>query len=284
METQEKKYPKWIETSIAVGAERPFRVLHMSDTHLTLADERDDERKIRLAEKRNPYFHRHTENLRAASDYAREEGIPILHTGDLIDFVSHANLDCARDFARENDLFLVAGNHEFSLYVGEAVEDAAYREQSLDKVQSCFQNDIRFSVREENGVNFVALDNSYYLVEPWQLEALKRVVDEGKPIVLMLHNPLYCEELYRYELERNKGACAYLMAVPEEKMAGYEASRYRQQKGDETTREAYEYICSQPMIRAILAGHLHKSGEYAVNDRLTQYVTGTNTLRVVTFA
>ena len=283
MEQQVKKYPKWLEATIAVGATAPFRVLHMSDTHLTLADERDDERKRKLAEQRVNYFSHSKELLDGACAYAKEQGIPIFHTGDLLDFVSHANLDAARAFSEENDLFLAAGNHEFSLYVGEAVEDAAYRARSLDKVQAAFKNDIRFSVREENGVNFVALDNSYYLVEQWQLDALKKVVAEGKPIVLMIHNPLYCEELYRALVGDRTDAPAYLMAVPEEKMVGYPPDRYRQQKADEVTLEAYDYICNEPTIRAILAGHLHRNGEYAINDHLTQYMVGCTTLRVVNF-
>ena len=255
----------------------------MSDTHLTLADDRDDERKLALAEQRKKYFSYAELLCREAAAYAKKEGLPIFHTGDLLDFVSWANLDAARALSEESDLFMAAGNHEFSLYVGEAVEDAAYRQQSLDKVQAAFKNDIRFSVRRENGVNFVALDNSYYLVEPWQLDALKRVVAEGLPVVLLLHTPLYCEELYQIEITKNKGACAYLMAVPEEKTVGYEKSRLRQQKADATTYEAYEYITTEPAIRAILTGHLHSDGIYAINDRLTQYVTGTKTLRTVTF-
>ena len=65
--------------------------------------------------------------MQLASDTAKEYGVPIIHTGDLIDFVSLANLERAERFISENDCFTVAGNHEFSLYVGEAKEDAASR-------------------------------------------------------------------------------------------------------------------------------------------------------------
>ena len=41
----------------------------------------------------------------------------------------------AKEFMESNDYFFAAGNHEFSLYLGEAVEDADYRNQSLAKVQ-----------------------------------------------------------------------------------------------------------------------------------------------------
>ena len=283
MEATVKKYPRWSEATIEVGATAPFRVLHMSDTHLTDADERDDERKLRLAEARVNYFKNANLMIEEASAYSKQEGIPILHTGDLIDFVSWKNLDRARAFYESNDVFMAAGNHEFSLYVGEAFEDAAYREQSLEKVQACFKNDIRFSKREIGGVNFVALDNSYYLVDEWQLDALKAVVAEGKPVVLLVHTPLYCEALYNYETVERKADNAGLMAVPEEKMQGYNEYRFRQQKADEVTLRAYDYICNEPGIRAILAGHLHANAEYAINDRLTQYLVGCTGLRVVTF-
>ena len=41
-----------IETKLNVGAETPFSVLHMADTHLTYADMRDGERKVALSERR----------------------------------------------------------------------------------------------------------------------------------------------------------------------------------------------------------------------------------------
>ena len=40
------------KTRIEIGLEKPFRALHMSDNHIALADNRDDERKIKLAESR----------------------------------------------------------------------------------------------------------------------------------------------------------------------------------------------------------------------------------------
>ncbi len=114
-----------IKTRLRVGAAAPFRVLHVSDTHLTRADMRDGERKVRLSRERSPIFPQAEETLALASQVASGEGLPILHTGDLIDFVSVANLEAVKRFTDENDYFMAAGNHEFSLCVGEAKEDAA---------------------------------------------------------------------------------------------------------------------------------------------------------------
>ena len=126
---------KTIETKLCVGAANPFFAIHLSDTHLTYADERDGERKVILAQKRKIIFEGSETILSAASQKSHQYNAPILHTGDLIDFVSLANLERAKRFFSENDCFVAAGNHEFSLYVGEAWEDEAYRNQSLALVQ-----------------------------------------------------------------------------------------------------------------------------------------------------
>lgn len=274
-----------VETKISVGANTPFSVLHISDTHLTLADEFDNERKHELAQKRSEIeAFRETEAVRkTASEMSKKEGLPIFHTGDLIDFVSHANLKVAKEFAEENDLFLAAGNHEFSQYVGEAEEDAAYRNQSLALVQSAVKNDIRFSSRVINGVNFVALDNSYYLIEENQLECLQAEVEKGLPVVLLLHTPLYEQSLYNHHRNKKEHSPVYLMNVPQEKMEYYSTERYKQQKADFVTEKAYDYILSEPAIKAILAGHLHYDFESTINQKLPQFITGCSTIRKVEF-
>ena len=59
---------KIIDCCLKVGAERPFSVLHLSDTHLTYADERepDNGRKIKLAKERAQYFQGAQETLAQA--------------------------------------------------------------------------------------------------------------------------------------------------------------------------------------------------------------------------
>jgi len=269
-----------LKMKLTLGAEAPFRILHMSDTHLYLADERDNERKRQLAVNRSRHFTTPEENLAAGVQVARENHAVIMYSGDLIDFVSEANLDAAKTFTDENDCFMAAGNHEFSLYVGEAFEDAAYREQSLSHVQESFKNDIRFAARVINGVNFVAIDNSYYLIDEWQLDRLKEECRKGMPVVLIVHTPLYAEDLAAECHARNTEAL-YLMDAPESELATYSEYRYRQQKADAVTHEAMEYIKSEPVIRAILTGHLHYAFTSHVTDTLTQYMVGTDSMRLI---
>lgn len=272
-----------LHTKIKVGAEKPFTVIHASDTHLTLADERDGERKIRLADGRKNSFPEALEMFNSIKKLYAETGNMIIHTGDLMDFVSELNIEKAKEFTDKTDCFFAAGNHEFSLYVGEAKEDAAYRNQSLGRVQAAFKNDIRFSSRTVNGVNFIAIDNSYYLFEKQQLDRLKEETEKDFPIVLCVHNPLYSEKLYEFLLDREgRDSPAYLMSVPEDKMQHYSADRYEQQKEDEITHEAYEFILNCDKIKTVLAGHVHCPFEFSLGDKM-QYGVGCTDVRIIDF-
>lgn len=268
---------------ISLGAEHPFEIYHISDTHLTLADCRDSMRKIILSKRRIKDFPNAESNLAQAAEASRKENIPLMCTGDLIDFVSAKNLELVRKYTTEYDIFTCTGNHEFSLYVGESWEDEDYRNKSLKKVQRAYTNDIRFSSRIINGVNFVAIDNSYYAIEKYQLEGLKAECAKGLPVVLMVHTPLYTQELFDYVINELHHGDAGLMYAPDERIMFYSDHRFRQQIATETTREAYEYIKGEKNIRAILTGHLHFDYETKLREDLPQIITGTDTLRKIKF-
>ena len=262
-----------LTTKLSLGAEKPFRLLHITDTHLCLADERDNERKNNLAEGRKKVFGDGEDALAWSIEKSKELDALLVHTGDLLDFVSEANIDAAKKFTDENDCFFAAGNHEFSLYVGEAWEDKAYRDQSLDKVQAAFKNDIRFCSRVVNGINLIAIDNSYYRFEQEQLDALKAEVQRGLPILLFMHNPMHTDEFYNYRRNVEGVKIAYLTGTPAEMMSDYDDHRFRQQCPDDITIEATDYIANEPMIKALFTGHLHFSHETPYFGRM-QYVTG----------
>ena len=269
-----------IRNSIHIGLKEPFTVLHASDTHLTFADERDGERKLILTENRSKAFPTAEEDLNFIKEKAAGENRTLIYTGDLIDFVSELNIEKAKDFIDSVDCFFSAGNHEFSLFVGEAKEDAAYRNQSLCKVQSAFKNDIRCSSRIINGVNFVAVDNSYYLFEKEQLDFLKGEAEKEFPVILVVHTPLYTKELYEFS-RHGEEIPAYLMSVPEELMKDYSKHRYEQQKEDIITAEAFDFIKNCKNIKGILAGHLHQNFEGHFTDDIYQIVTGLSTVREI---
>ena len=272
---------KIIETKIEVGALAPFKIIHLSDTHMTYADMRDGERKVELANKRSQYYRGAEDVLALASSTSRELGAPIFHTGDLCDFVSLANLERAKKFVDENDVTLAAGNHEFSLYVGEAIEDAAYRNQSLDKVQAVYKNDIRAFSKKISGVKFIFLDDGYYEIDEGQLEFLKAELAAGLPTVILMHTPMYEPELY--DIERKHHDSGYLLGVPDELVYNYGSDRAKLQRADATTWEAINLIKNTPSVKAIIAGHLHLNYEKMLTDSILQLTTSCETVKVIEF-
>lgn len=271
---------KITEIQIPVGATMPFRMLHMSDNHLCLADDRDDQRKNDLAHARGNSFtgghpERLTEQVSEFMSFAAQEKIGILHTGDMIDYVSEANLDYTREAFANADVFVAAGNHEFSLYVGEAWEDEAYKQQSMAHVKAAFPGDFWFQTKVVNGVKFIALENGYYYITEEQFDLFKTATADGMPAVLLVHNPLYSKDLYeQVTAGKSPSEPPYLMGCPEPLLRTLDAYRYRQQVPNELTLAFMDYCNTLPNLKAVLSGHLHVPFSSQLDSGIPQYVAG----------
>ncbi|MBQ6066241.1 MAG: metallophosphoesterase [Clostridia bacterium] len=261
-----------IKSTVKIGLEKPVKLLHVTDSHIALADERDDARKHELAKRlMNPNKEIF---LREHIAYAEENCDLLVHTGDLMDFVSHANADYARALLKNEHIFFIAGNHDYSQYVGEAWEDDAYRMNSYMQMGG-LGVPMFFNARVVGGVNIVGIDNSYYRFADWQLWRLKKEVEKGLPVVLAFHDPLFEQSLYDYHFSAvPHEPCTYLVGCDEEHLLPYSEFRAVQQRPDEPTLRFIDYVKNEPAVRAILTGHLHFSFESLLTPTLPQFVTG----------
>lgn len=269
------------KSTVHIGLEKPVKILHLSDTHFCEADEHDSPAVQGMAARRlkNAFLDTDgVDRIRSYWDqsiaYAKENNLPVIHTGDLIDFLSHGNAVFAKELLKDVDYFFAAGNHEFCHYVGRAREDLAYKMEQLFYIQPSINHNLLFASRVIGGINFVSVDDSYYLVADWQRECLEREVEKGLPIVLIMHNPIHTDALYDVMLNELNFPCAYLMGTPEEMMRSYTPDRYAQQLADEPTRRFIDYLSKTPLIRAVLAGHLHFNYNDTLPWGIPQYVTG----------
>ena len=263
--------------SIDAGADEPFYFIHVGDTHVSYIDDRDsgDERLAETAKNRVDYCPSDLRMLDDVSLKAKELDALIVHTGDLIDFVSEKNLDYARDFTAKNDVFACAGNHEYHVYIWDDGEDVPRRESVEEKIQSAFTNNIRFSTRVEHGVKFLVIDNSFHTIEQWQLERFKEEIADGMPVILALHVPVYAPDIFEFQMTKlDYPHPAWLMTVPEEIMAeyNYEQQWIDEQKANDATNEFYDLIVSTPSIKAIVVGHDHAHFVSQVTPTLKQYM------------
>ena len=268
---------------VAVNVEAPFEALFLSDSHLPLCDCRDGDRKAALAAGRNAEMNNAPRYLEEALGFAESRSALLLHAGDLIDFTSAANFDAAkRCFSRGKWILACVGNHEFSQFVGEAEENATYRAQSAAAVQAVWPNDIDFASKVVNGVNFVALDNSYYRFSEFHLVRMKAEVEKGLPIVMLCHVPLHAPGHYANQMRRTGGICAYECGVPDGLVDSWrkerewpENERWRdrrvQQRSDKATNKFIEYLRAQPLLKAVLTGHTHAFWEERFSSTAVQF-------------
>jgi hypothetical protein len=264
-----------LKNTLEIGLEKPVKILHVTDSHIAFADEYDDERKHELVKRfESP---ERVEYLKEQIAYSKENCDVLVHTGDLMDLVSHANTIKAREILADEHIFFIAGNHEYSQYVGEAWEDKAYRMNSYMEIERYggFGVPMLWNTRIVGGVNIVGIDNAYQLFEDWQIHHLKKEVEKGLPIILAFHDPLFEQSLYDYHYERvPNDTCTYLTGLDEDHLARYSEFRAYQHRPDEPTLRMIEYIKSEPLIKAILTGHVHFDYFSNITPGLPQFVTG----------
>lgn len=261
---------------IPLGASKPFSVLHISDTHLTEAYPDEDEKKQKLKSVRTQTFGgRQEEALRDSLAWAKKNVDYVLHTGDLIDWQSRANLDLVKKYYGEaaGAICGSVGNHEFSRYMWleKSENSEAYKEKTRALLGAAYPFDIALQSTVVNGVNFVTIDDVYGYVTADQVERFRAEVAKGLPIILCMHVPFYTPHIWRANMK---------FWTPGRKFAGGPVpdarGDYIKQQKDVVTRDFIAYLKKEPLLKGILAGHLH----IAVQDRFSptamQYVVGGN--------
>lgn len=260
---------------VHLGLAQPFSVLHISDTHLTLAGDDEDGAVVKRSAMRTATFGGHQEEALASSlDWAKDNVDFVLHTGDLIDFQSQANFDSVRRHFGGIALG-TPGNHEYgwpSNPFRSKVPEAYYRIATRFPLQDAYPYDLAFQAKVVNGVNFVMMDDVFGTVTSAQVERFAAEVKKGLPIVLCMHVPFFTDAIW---LANDKfwsqvGRRFRSATVPEAR------GDFKRQKEDPVTRDFIASLKSQKLLKAILAGHLH----IAVQDRFSptamQYVVGGN--------
>ena len=262
-------YLKLTKLKLDVGAKTPFKVLHASDTHLSMNDAGDllkgDAAVLRLYEARQPRFPKCVQSLAATIAYAKREKMPLLHTGDLIDHFSEANLACVKNAFAGADCLVAFGNHDVyghhtDLYTPKSREDA---KATCRRYEEAWPNPALVASRLINGVNFVAFDNGG--LERWlapEIEAgLEKALSVDAPAVLMCHMPFYTPELYesvraRVAAKRKKpdwdfgrGLGSYMKF--DEPVGASKPSEHMRRVGEIVRAHA------KTNLKAILCGHLH---------------------------
>ena len=259
---------------VAAGASKPFSILHISDTHLTSAGNDDSEWARKQSACRTKTFGGcQEEALRDSLAWAKEHVDYVIHTGDLIDFQSKANFELVKKYYGANAGFLIGslGNHEY--YRGQPGEDEkdSFKAKSLANIKEAFPFDVSVQSTVLNGVNFVALDNVYGTITEAQMGRLEAEFKKGLPVILFMHCPINTPNILR--ASKKFWSSANPKAVPD--MRGFKP--VKPDKNADHKKYA-AYLKAQPLLKAILAGHIHVTVEDRFSPSAMEYVVGGNFL------
>ena len=263
--------------TVNIGLEKPFSILHISDTHLTAVYPHEDEKKQQLHKIRTTTFGgRQEEALRDSLDWARQHVDYVVHTGDLIDWQSEANFDLVKKYFGEGVVGCL-GNHEFSqhMWLSEPKETGTeqYKDLTRKKLQEVFPYDIELQSQIVGGVNFVTLDDVYGYVTERQVELFRKEVKKGLPIVLCMHVPFHTENIWRADIRFwHDEKSRFRNVAPDP------SGEYKRQQDDPVTSAFIAYLKTEPLLKAILAGHLHITIQDQFSPTATEYVVGGNFL------
>ena len=242
---------------IDIGLGKAFKVLHASDTHLNFFDAVDF--CAGTIEKRQ-HFHRRwvrfpqaVQSFYATLDYARKENLPLLHTGDLMDFTTDGNERFLVHNMGKDLMHYAIGNHEYQTRAPEHYDP--HPEEVRRRVQKLFSDDLTVSSRIIGGVNFVAFDNARANLRDETIAGVRREFERHYPIVLMCHIPPF----YTAQFQKNAGK------------TGNVWDSY-----DWKTRDFYTWVQSKPSLKAILCGHTHIAEIDGFSETAQMYVAGAN--------
>lgn len=271
--------PNYSTITLPVGLKKKLHCLHISDTHLLFSDGRDCQMKYNIALRRWGEFvytniGRNVTYFLDALICAKENDLILLHTGDLIDFYSPANLEAAERLLKLADVnyFMCAGNHEYTNYSGqypEAPEEIATARREAPKI---FTNRLDFASKIVGGVNFIAIDNSSGFFPEESFEFLAAEAAKGFPMILLIHIPIYTDGLLAMLRNEEKVEDFSLCAIPPD----LPLSTGKYASTNAITLQFIQRLKTEPLLKAVLAGHVHTHRNYAdeLSPGLPQFVVG----------
>ncbi len=259
------------------GLEKTTRIMHVSDTHVTLTDENDVEDAVKYQDIRSEMFASEvidgvtdTERFEELFAYADNNNVDLLAlTGDIIDAPTSGNLNYFKNMLKNNktDHLYALGNHDWTAEWLNSTHGGYQSQQQWDLHIPMFDGIIaeeeeKVAVREFDGFNVVAIDNSDNQISAAQFAEVFNYLDSTTPLILLMHVPMYVESM-EADVTAMWGK-AILMGAPATNPTQYTQMFCNMVKSK-----------SSPVV-AVLAGHVHMDhvDDLSENNDAVQYTLG----------
>lgn len=183
------------------GAVGSTKLVQMSDIHLTVTDDTDsDEAKSNQAWRSSGFEGEITDGVTREDrfvqfvDFAKQEQADFLAlTGDIIDAPSNGNINFLRNnlLNKDQNFLFVLGNHDWTGDWLGTYQSAEQRQTNIPKFADIIgRGEDSYAVREIGGVTYVAIDNSNDQITNSQYSAVRKLINNKTPFILLLHVPL----------------------------------------------------------------------------------------------
>ena len=250
------------KTEIKAGIEKPFKILHITDCHLTYANESDTaEHKALMRERRQTFSDLSRASSDTARDYfeeaielAKREDALLICTGDAIDIHTNGNIEALIEILGDNDLMFSPGGHEHQRQCLRTMQEPyPYWETIRPKLEAELSRfDLYFESRVIGGVNIITADNGLDFFPKRTVDAFKRELDRGLPILVFFHDPIWDDKLNKKE--------------------AYHENVRLTREDYATSHEMIDLLKAHPLVLATFSGHGHKD-EVREIDGKSHYMT-----------
>lgn len=251
-------------TKLSAGLKSPVKLLHVTDVHLTFANENDTPEHHRLMKRRTDVFreegnfppHDPKEYFEQALALAKDENALLICTGDAIDIHTHGNLEVFKELIRGEDLMFSPGGHEHQRVCRRTMEEPyPYWETIRPQLESEFPEfDLYFESRVIGGLNVITADNSMDYFPQKTVEAFKRELEKGLPIVVFFHDYLW-DELLNYK-------------------EPYHPNVRLTKEDYERSHEMIDLLLHHPLVLTTFGGHGHRNEERVIDGKIHYMTTG----------
>jgi len=277
----------WTDATATISVEgltRPVRLLHVTDTHMGLIDDRDPEHVATCRGFANRFLHRH-ENRDAEGNpippedafshmmiAARSQEVDLIGlTGDIVHFPSQANVDVVLAGVEASGVptLYTAGNHDWLFPTdSETANRTESRAVGWTALARLYEGEPAYEMRDIGGVRILSIDDSTYQIDEAQLEFTRKALGAGLPTIILMHIPLSVPTLRGPTLEKLESPI--LVADPDSDLV--DRGRFGLDEDTSTTLEFVRLVAGAANLVAILCGHLHFPHTDAVSPHAVQYL------------
>lgn len=261
------------EEVIVPGLEKEHHILFFADSHISMCDERDSD-VLKKAEAREASFSAGgippQERFDSLMRYAKAADFEmVILGGDILDSAMYASVEHVENQLKglNTPYLMLMGNHDFE-YGKEYFSEEAFKTY-LPRLAN-IREDLPYQIRETEDLIYFSLDDGNNRIDPLALEAFKKELGKGKPIVVATHVPiepvtgdmLLVEECIKIWGASDAGKSRVTLGVN---------GCYP----DNVTKEFINLVTAKdsPVV-LVLAGHIHFYHRDMLNEDTLQLVTG----------